>query len=526
MIVSCEHCAARYKLDPARVTGRGVRITCPRCKHVFVVYNQDAQDEQEEVIETEAAPSTPSASKPAPSASKAAAPAPARAPEPPPPPARKPRGDVGSLDFASVGIQAWKVKVAIGLVYDFSDYKTLARYIKDGRVSDGDQISHDGKSWTVLGQIADLEEHFFLVYEEAERRMAQGKAPAERSGFEDESPTMIVGAASVASSIGNVAGLGASSAPRSPVESDDDSSGLSAAMSAALDAEDEGPAEHKGPRFHDPFAKSRAERAANNGARRKPSAEPARSSASRAPASEPKNKRGLVTVVVVGILLGGLGGGAWLALSAQQAEADLAAAEAEAARQAQLQAQQQEIQAKAGKALEASIKKEIEAAIEIVPDDGFQAEDEEDLLIPVGPSGTARATSGAGTTVDLGNGTTGTVSTSASTPADHFAAGRTAYNTGNYAAAVGAFNKATAGDPGNGQYYKWLGLAQMKTGDGGAQVSLSKAASLGDDDAYVKLGDLLASQGDTAGAMDAYQQYLSRHPGDAGVQSKIDSLTR
>ena len=49
MIVTCDHCGARYKLDESRISGRGAKITCPRCKHVFVVYR-----EQEAEIEPQA----------------------------------------------------------------------------------------------------------------------------------------------------------------------------------------------------------------------------------------------------------------------------------------------------------------------------------------------------------------------------------------------------------------------------------------------------------------------------------------
>ena len=40
MIVTCESCKARYKLDDSKVSGRGAKITCPKCRHVFVVYAQ------------------------------------------------------------------------------------------------------------------------------------------------------------------------------------------------------------------------------------------------------------------------------------------------------------------------------------------------------------------------------------------------------------------------------------------------------------------------------------------------------
>ena len=75
--------------------------------------------------------------------------------------------DASSLDFRRVGISAWKVRVKIGLVYDFSDIKTLRKYITDGRVTNEDVISHDGKEWTVLGDIPDLDAHFIDVYRHA-----------------------------------------------------------------------------------------------------------------------------------------------------------------------------------------------------------------------------------------------------------------------------------------------------------------------------------------------------------------------
>lgn len=529
MIVSCEHCGARYKLDPARITGRGVRITCPRCKQAFVVYSGQAGAPEDEPIETASADSSsgpaarpaappPAATPPPPptkAASAPAAPAPAAAA-----PAR-PRGDVGELDFASVGIQAWKVKVAIGLVYDFSDYKTLARYIKDGRVGEGDQISHDGKNWTVLGQIPNLEEHFFRVYEEAERRMSAAPAAAEQDGFDEETPTMIVGAASVASALGNVADLGQNlAAPRAgggrAPAAEEESGGISAALSAALAAE-EGTDEPRGPRFEDPFARARADRA--SGARRKKAAEPARG-ASAGSQSAGGGRKALVTMIGVGILVGGLGGGAWLTISGQRAAAEEKARAENEAHQAMLAERRKEIDGKAGDPMEEVIKKEIEDTLVEGPDDLY-AEPEEERLTPVGPSGGTRVAGTRGVVVAEG----GTMSTSASGPSDHYDAGRAAYGSSDFGAAARSFSAAVAGDPSNPQYYKWLGMAQMKLGDSGAVASFNRAAALGATDAYKYLGDLSAAQGDVAGAIGYYQQYLAANPGDPTVQQKIDALT-
>ena len=49
MQVACDHCGAEYELDESEITGRGVRITCPSCSHVFVVY----QPKKEESFEIE-----------------------------------------------------------------------------------------------------------------------------------------------------------------------------------------------------------------------------------------------------------------------------------------------------------------------------------------------------------------------------------------------------------------------------------------------------------------------------------------
>ena len=44
MQVACDHCGAEYDLDKSEITGRGVRITCPSCSHVFVVYQTKEEE--------------------------------------------------------------------------------------------------------------------------------------------------------------------------------------------------------------------------------------------------------------------------------------------------------------------------------------------------------------------------------------------------------------------------------------------------------------------------------------------------
>ena len=72
--------------------------------------------------------------------------------------------DASSLNFQEVGIKKWQVKNAIGIVFDFSDYKTFAKSFKDGRISDNDGLSHNGVDWVPIKNIDNLEKYFCRVY--------------------------------------------------------------------------------------------------------------------------------------------------------------------------------------------------------------------------------------------------------------------------------------------------------------------------------------------------------------------------
>ncbi|MBL8617050.1 MAG: zinc-ribbon domain-containing protein, partial [Deltaproteobacteria bacterium] len=312
MIVSCPSCSTGYKLDESRITGRGVRITCPKCKHVFVVYKEapaqpmpkaQASASLVEAAEDErpADPDGPTsffhtgagglrpADLSAPTRAPAPALPPARAAEPAAPPPAPPRApppappaqppapvraplDVHALDFRKVGIPAWKVKGRIGLVFDFNDFKTLSRYIADGRVTPSDRLSHDGKTWTEIGALGDLEAHFVKVYQDAEDALAAAAAAkleasaATAEAFKDDEPTNIMGMSGMDDEVvKNLAAPGPSplasfqaSAPARILPGAD----LNALAAAAVEAESRAerpPREPEGPRFVDPFEKKRAE---------------------------------------------------------------------------------------------------------------------------------------------------------------------------------------------------------------------------------------------------------------------------
>ncbi len=281
MVVTCENCSARYKLDDNRISGRGAKITCPRCRHVFVVYRQQSESGGSR---GEATPAVPPAA-PAPAAADAREGA---------------EAEVDALDFRKVGIQSWKVKVKIGLVYDFSDYRTLARYITEGRVTPSDKLSHDGSNWTEISEIPDLAAHFVSVYQRLEAELAAAEEEEEEEDYEDDEPTNIMGMAGAsfddsASKAVSLTSFSSSAAPRilPPGETAGGAEGsgadLQAAMSAALSAEggDEGDASSApvGPRFINPFEKRK-------GAGRSPGTRSSSGSSSGASSARPKARTG------------------------------------------------------------------------------------------------------------------------------------------------------------------------------------------------------------------------------------------
>ena len=222
MVITCPSCSARYGLNPDKIKGRGAKITCPKCSHVFVVFSDATQDGEN--APASAAP-PPTAKPPPPprqapdmpslpnghspettsgafqavgldqgehSASttgniRVVAPGPrktrrvralsrempsikqiggvAEVPDDPPAPVDAPTPrSAAELDFRSVGITTWKVKVSIGLIYDFSDISTLKKYLTDKKVTEDDLISHDAKTWTRIGDIPDLDQHFIETW--------------------------------------------------------------------------------------------------------------------------------------------------------------------------------------------------------------------------------------------------------------------------------------------------------------------------------------------------------------------------
>jgi predicted Zn finger-like uncharacterized protein len=41
MIIQCQACLARFKLDPSRIKGKGARIRCRKCSEAIIVMKSD-----------------------------------------------------------------------------------------------------------------------------------------------------------------------------------------------------------------------------------------------------------------------------------------------------------------------------------------------------------------------------------------------------------------------------------------------------------------------------------------------------
>jgi hypothetical protein len=111
--------------------------------------------------------------------------------------------DVYSLDFSQVGLKFWKVKVKIGFTYDFSDFKTFIKSLREGRICDTDLLSHDGADWTPINEIEDLEAYFCRLYVKLEKGIEEtGEVPkAKKKAMASANQSMGSGINDLASAI-------------------------------------------------------------------------------------------------------------------------------------------------------------------------------------------------------------------------------------------------------------------------------------------------------------------------------------
>ena len=249
MVITCPNCEAKYKLPGEKLKGRGAKITCPRCSHVFVIFNKEADagtspapSASGELSEKRRAtpPGPVSAGEgqvplpaglraediftsdygggdqPQPVAGSGGASLPSEPAEPAEQSVESPSGrerlsvpglgrlDAEALDFKALGVQTWKVKVAIGLIYDFSDIRTLRKSMREKKVTYDDQISPDGVDWVRIGSDAELETYFKELYEVKLAEQGPDGAPATPSV--DKKPVLPATSGEMPAATGGIGG--------------------------------------------------------------------------------------------------------------------------------------------------------------------------------------------------------------------------------------------------------------------------------------------------------------------------------
>jgi hypothetical protein len=428
-------------------------------------------------------------------------------------PAERPRLDVHSLDFRKVGIQSWKVKVRIGLVYDFGDYKTLRKYIQDGRVTPDDLLSHDGQDWKPIGDIPDLEQHFVDVYEAAERGASGAPAAPPQ---EVVAPPLASGgtgdgelAAAMAEAVDEVArdqGPGGSSGEVAVV--------APAGSGRPLRAAPPPPAESAP--YRDPFREAAP--------RDRPAGLPPR-----AARAQPSSGSG--RWAAVGVVLLALGGGGWLAverglLGASDATEGVAEVNGSPLVEPGASSEEAPDLKKKMRTIRAQV---VEAGEDEV---AFTVEDQgDDVLLPVRPEERSDAVKAPGQALGVAPapflGADEVVQRAASTAGDHGEAGLDAERRGDWAGAAMAYGQAAALDPNATHYRLRYGIALYRTGRlDESHVQLSAAARSGSPEAEKWLGHLARDRGDVAGAVGHYNTYLKSSPRDADeIRGQIEALT-
>jgi len=502
MIVTCERCNAKYKLDEAKIKGRGAKITCPRCHHIFVVYQTQSPSAPSGTSGPSVRPlSVPSGTPKTPGPAAKALSVPTPAPQPTSAQTRSTnRKTADELDFRKVGIPTWKVKVKIGLVYDFSDIRTLRKYIQDKRVTEDDVISSDGSNWVRIGDIPDMNLYFIQVYEDLEAKLREARG-AGKEEFED-GPTMIVGMGSLGSNLstGVFAKVDSADAPPSaPNLSLAPSSGVSSASGAHT--------------FSDPFdalKKTHQKRLQDR------KAEPGKAAVAAAAASS-NRKRNLRWAAVGLLLILVLGGGLAWGLTHRPVEPTPTPTDntptTPPADDASL--------------FREKMKTDLANSLQGTDKDPIAITDDEPkaALTPVKPNGLVPAGNAPvtmpGMTAPAG------VRTGQTTAAEWLSAGDSAAGAERWTEAADAYCNATVAEPKNARYQYLCGNAAFKAGQlDRAEEALNRALSLGSKSASCVLGDVLNEKGDISGATGRYSECLKTSPPNAGaIEEKIKKLT-
>jgi predicted Zn finger-like uncharacterized protein len=149
MIIECSACHSRYRIREEKLPPGGGNIKCPNCEQVFFVSLPPVPAE----APGEAGPATAPLAPPAPPVSAGGT---MMMAAPPPVPTEQP-APAGPITGSNPAIRKWKLKNAIGLVYDFSDTDSLRRWLQARDSLDGLTASSDnGTTWEPLSKFEEL----------------------------------------------------------------------------------------------------------------------------------------------------------------------------------------------------------------------------------------------------------------------------------------------------------------------------------------------------------------------------------
>ena len=508
MIVTCDHCGARYRLDESKIPGRGARVTCPSCRHVFVVYRRENTKE----VPRAAIMAPPKLASPArPSVEEEAA-----------------GLNVSTLDFRSVGLSSWKVKVKIGLIYDFNDFKTFNKNIRDGRVTATDLISFGGSDWSPIGNLNAISQRFCEVYVRAKR--ANDSVEDDELG-EDE-PTRIMSVPPGMSGESTRKPLIApvqdepavpsvsvgKGEPANP-ENMASAAALADALADAAAEVDGGAAWKSGkagsnqaPRFVDPFEKKGRQ------------TKPRRKVPSKPTESEGNNNLLVAAVVLIGLLLGG---GIWVTI--QQSKAEVNSSRGTNPSTGNANGSGDDPPSNPDRIRENIIERINQTAEPVVEEptesgvDEWGITEEQELIVVIPEE--FREGNGGNSALEQN----GTMSVDGGESASGYAAdGDAQAQSANWGAAAAAYQKASDLEPRNTRYIEKLCEYRYRSGNvSSARGICSQAKQYGACAASKWLGHISYDQGDMSGAAGHYQSYLSScNPADRNeIQRRIDSIS-
>lgn len=141
MIIQCEQCQTKFKLDDSKVTDKGVKVRCAKCKHVFTVRNQQPMPEPEtpfgDVLDTTLGGVAAAAIPPVIPATPSVAVEPAFVPPPSEPAVDEPAAgfDSSAFDFSDSGDHTVATAPSVQPAAADDDFSLLSLENNDGFAS-------------------------------------------------------------------------------------------------------------------------------------------------------------------------------------------------------------------------------------------------------------------------------------------------------------------------------------------------------------------------------------------------------